>query len=290
MASLPLRFLKTFQLAARQGSFKAAADELCITASAVSHQIRALEDQLGLTLFDRQVRTLTLTAAGKWYLERIESVFDRLESATEQVRSRFMREVIRLQVPPFFASELLLPRLAIFSAQHADTDIRIAMFGSPYEMHGPDCDLSIIVGDGRWREVRATELFAQAYAPACAPSLLGDRDGMIDRPLIVHHRRPDLWDRWAEAVGIGSLRPRQMIHFDTMSAAVHAAEQGVGLVMVSLPLAAARLRAGTLVCPFDGALRTGESYFLVMRADDAARPGALQFSGWMREQFANPPP
>src|SRR5579862_5356214 len=175
MASLPLRFLKTFQLAARRGSFKAAADDLCITASAVSHQIRTLEDQLGLTLFDRQVRALTLTAAGKWYLERIESAFDRLESATEQVRSRFMREVIRLQVPPFFASELLLPRLAIFSARHADTDIRIATHSSPYEMHGPDCDLSIVVGDGRWREVQATELFAQAYAPVCAPSLLAER-------------------------------------------------------------------------------------------------------------------
>ena len=290
MASPPLRFLKTFQLAARRGSFKAAADALCITASAVSHQIKTLEDQLGLVLFNRHTRSLTLTPAGAYYLEHIEAAFGRLESATEHLRSRFTREVVRLQVPPFFASEMLLPRLACFSALHADTDIRIATHGSPYDMSAADCDLEIVVSDGRWADVRAVALFAQAYVPACSPSLLTDHPidatGVMQQALIVHHRRPDLWDRWAAMAGIRLLRPRQMIHFDTMSAAVHAAEQGVGVAMVSLPLAAARFRAGTLRRLSDDVLQTGESYFLVTRSADADRKGVAQLSGWMLEQFA----
>src|SRR5580658_5395306 len=125
-SSPSLRFLKTFHIAARRGSFKAAGDELCITASAVSHQIKALEEQLGLSLFERGPRSLSLTAAGTYYLEHIEAVFSRLKLATEQLHLRYTRAVVRLQVPSFFASELLLPRLANFSAKHGDIDIQIA--------------------------------------------------------------------------------------------------------------------------------------------------------------------
>src|ERR1700689_2044633 len=115
MQTPSLRFLKTFHIAAKLGSFKAAAEELSVTASAVSHQIKVLERQLGLSLFERGPRSLSLTAAGALYLENIDALFSRLESVTEQLRRRFSREVVRLQVPPFFASELLVPRLSSFS-------------------------------------------------------------------------------------------------------------------------------------------------------------------------------
>ena len=125
MQTPSLRFLKTFHIAAKLGSFKAAAEELSVTASAVSHQIKVLERQLGLSLFERGPRSLSLTAAGALYLENIDALFSRLESVTEQLRRRFSREVVRLQVPPFFASELLVPRLSSFSATHGDIDIQI---------------------------------------------------------------------------------------------------------------------------------------------------------------------
>ena len=110
-----LKFLKTFQVAAKLQSFKAAAEELFVTPSAVSHQIKALEEQLGVALFARGVRTLTLTDAGAHYLEHINDIFSKLESVTEQLQVRYGRSIIRLNVPPFFANELLLPRLASFS-------------------------------------------------------------------------------------------------------------------------------------------------------------------------------
>src|ERR1700729_3312439 len=106
-----LKFLKTFQVAAKLQSFKATAEELFVTPSAVSHQIKALEEQLGVALFERGVHTLTLTNAGANYLDHTNDIFAKLESAPEHLQFRHGRTIIRLNVPPFFANELLLPRL-----------------------------------------------------------------------------------------------------------------------------------------------------------------------------------
>lgn len=290
MPSPSLKFLKTFQIAAKRGSFKAAADELYVTASAVSHQIKVLEDELGLTLFERGPRSLTLTEAGAHYFENIDAVFSRLESVTEQLRMRFSRLVVRLQVPPFFASELLVPKLASFSAVHGDIDIQIATDIEPNQAHAPDTDVSIVVGSGQWIDVQATPLFAQAFVPACSPELLRHAritqvSDLSKEALISHDDRPDLWDRWAALSGVRTLRPKQLIRFDTMSAVVHAAEQGVGVALVSAPLSAARFTAGSLTRVFDTELRTGESYYLITRPDDARRPGVRALVGWMLEQF-----
>jgi LysR family glycine cleavage system transcriptional activator len=293
MRTPSLRFLKTFQIAAKRGSFKAAADELCVTASAISHQIKVLEDELGLALFERGPRSLALTPAGAHYLEHIDAVFSRLESVTEQLRLRFSRAVLRLQVPPFFASELLLPRLAGFSAVHADIDIQIATDITPNTSHASDSDVSIIVGTGDWPDVQSTRLFAQTYVPACSPELLRQSrirsmSDLAQEPLIAHNHRPDLWDRWAAVTGSGPLRPKQLIRFDTMSAVVHAAEQGVGIALVSTPLSASRFSAGSLIKLFDAELATGESYYLVTRPDDADLPAVRLLIGWMLEQFGDP--
>src|SRR3984885_4066772 len=290
MRTPSLRFLKTFQIAAKRGSFKAAADELCGTDPPNRHQIKVLEDELALALFDRGPRSLALTEAGAHYLEHIDSVFSRLESVTEQLRVRFSRAVVRLQVPPFFASELLLPRLATFSAVHGDIDIQIATDITPNENHASDSDVSIVVGMGHWSDVQATPLFPQTYVPACSPELLRQSNirseaDLAQEPLIAHNHRPDLWDRWAAMLGIDALRPKQLIRFDTMSAVVHAAEQGVGVALVSTPLAASRFSAGSLTKLFDAQLGTGECYSLVTRPEDADRPAVRLLIGWMLQQF-----
>jgi LysR family glycine cleavage system transcriptional activator len=290
MLTPSLRFLKTFHIAARRMSFKAAADELCVTASAVSHQIKSLEDQLGVALFERGPRSIALTDAGAHYLENIDALFARLESVTEQLRRRYSREIVRLQVPPFFASELLVPKLTGFSATNGDIDIQIATDGTPNEQHAPDADVSVIVGSGQWTDVQATRLFAQTYVPACSPELLRRTcirtvADLSTESLIAHNQRPDLWDRWAALYGTDALRPKQVIRFDTMSSVVHAAEQGVGIALVSAPLAAARFSGGSLTRLFDTELETGESYYLVTRPEDAGRPGVSSLIGWLLKQF-----
>ncbi len=165
-----LKFLKTFQVAARLQSFTAAAEELFVTPSAVSHQIKALEEQLGVALFERGVRTLNLTDAGSHYLEHINDIFSKLESVTEQLQVRYGRTIIRLNVPPFFANEMLLPRLASFSQAREETDIRIETTFSAPKTHPPEADLSIVVGAGPWDGLTVHELFAQSFIAGCSPA------------------------------------------------------------------------------------------------------------------------
>jgi LysR family glycine cleavage system transcriptional activator len=290
MTTPPLKFLKTFQIAARRGSFAAAATELCVTASAVSHQIRRLEQQLGVALFVRHPRALVVTEAGGAYLQQLEAVFAQLESATAELRARYQRVVLRLQVPPFFAQELLLPRLAQFSAAHPETDLQVVTRSDVPADPLAEADVTVAIGDGRWPDVEARRLFAQAFVPACAPQLL-EQSGVRTAAqlalgsLIVHTRRGDLWLRWAQSQGIEALQPRQQLHFDTMSAVVDAAERGVGFALVSAPLAQQRFASGALQRVFPHEVSTGESYFVVQRPAGAARPEARALGDWLVEEF-----
>jgi LysR family glycine cleavage system transcriptional activator len=290
MAMPSLKFLKTFHLAARHQSFKAAADELCITASAVSHQMKLLEAQLGLALFERGPRSLKLSDAGAYYLEHIESLFSRIESVTDQLRQRFSRSVARLQVTPFFASELLFPNLNQFSRRYPDIDLQITTLATPHAEHAADADVSVIVGAGPWPELTTAALFPQSFVPVCAPHLLPDL--RINEPadltahtLIAHNTRPALWDQWAALHGMHELRPRQVIRLDSMSAAVNAAESGVGIALVSAPLAAERFAAGRLVKVLHAEIPTGEHYVVVMRQQDHSHAVVRVLSDWLIQQF-----
>jgi len=284
------KFLRTFQVVAKLQSFKAAADELCITASAVSHQIKLLEDQLGVVLFERGAHSLALTAAGSHFLDNIEALFSRLETAIEQLRNRFSRSVLRLHVPSFFASELLVPHLADFSNAQPDIDLQIATRVTPDEEHPEDADISIVVGKGTWPDVQATHLFPQTFVPAGQPDLLRNKQintaaDFVNQVLVADRSRPDLWDQWAAMFGVGALRPKQLIHFDSMSAVVQAAEQGVGIALVSAPLAAARFAAGTLRKIVPNELTTGESYYLIARRNAALRADVQSLVDWLLQQF-----
>ncbi len=285
-----MKFLKTFQIAARRGSFAAAASELCITASAVSHQIRRLEQQLGSRLFERRAHSLALTEAGALYLSRLDEIFAQLDSATAQLRARRGKVVLRLQVPPFFAQELLLPRLAQFSAAHADTDIQIATRNEPPVAHPEDADVSVAIGDGQWPEFQVRPLFEQSFVPACSPQLL-DFSGvrsvtqLTGQSLIVHTRHHDLWDRWAAKVGLRSLQPRQELRFDTMSAVVDAAERGVGFALVAVPLTQKRFATGALRRVFTQDIAVDESYYVLQRSADMERPGVRSLGNWLIDEF-----
>jgi LysR family transcriptional regulator, glycine cleavage system transcriptional activator len=285
-----LKFLKTFQVAAARVSFKAAADELCITPSAVSHQIKTLEEQLGVALFERGPHSLTLTEAGTSYLQQMESVFARLEAVTEQLQIRYGREVVRLHIPPFFATEMLLPRLPAFLDARPDTDVHINTATTRLQTHPPEADLSIVVGAAPEEGCSCHKLFSQTFVPACAPSLLARKpiervEDLNRHTLIVHEARRDGWRRWSEALGV-ELRPRKLVRFDTMHAAAQAAEHGVGVALVSSRIGAERFTQGSLVRLFDAELETGESYFLIMRKEDAARPDVQALTRWLLDEFS----
>lgn len=287
-----LKYLKTFQVAATRLSFKAAADELCITPSAVSHQIRGLEEQLGVALFERGPSSLTLTEAGENYLQHMETMFARLETVTEQLRIRYGRDVVRLNIPPFFATEMLLPKLPSFLETRPDTDVHINTYSASMTSHPADADVSIVVGAGpeEAHDHDCHKLFSQTFVPACSPTLLQRRpiDTVQDlnkHTLIIHEARRDGWERWAQSLGI-DLRPKKVVRFDSMNTAAEAAEHGVGVALVSSRLGNERFVQGSLVKLFDRELETGESYFLILRKEDAARPDIKALTQWLIDEFS----
>lgn len=287
-----LKFLKTFQVAATRLSFKAAAEELCITPSAVSHQIKGLEEQLGVALFERGPSSLTLTEAGESYLQHMETVFSRLETVTEQLRVRYGREVVRLNIPPFFATEMLLPRLPSFMAARPDTDVHINTVAPSLQSHPAEADLSIVVDTAPEdaHDHDCHKLFSQTFVPACSPTLLqrmpiATVQDLNKHTLIIHEARRDGWQRWAQSLGI-DLRPKSIVRFDSMNTAAEAAEHGVGIALVSSRLGNERFAQGSLVKLFDRELQTGESYYLILRREDAERPNIKALTQWLIEEFS----
>jgi LysR family glycine cleavage system transcriptional activator len=286
-----LKFLKTFQLAASHLSFKVAAEELCVTASAVSHQIKTLEENLGIALFERGPHSLSLTEAGINYLQHLETIFSKLETVTEQLRVRYGRGVVRFHIPPFFASEMLLPRLPAFLEVRPDTDIHINTTVATLESHPAEADLSVVVGFQPDAGLASYLLFAQTFVPACSPALidrvrLQNAADLNGQTLLVHEARRDGWEQWAESCGLAPLRPKKLIRFDTMQATAQAAEQGIGIALVSSPLGLDRFMQGSLVKLFDQELATGESYYLTHRVEDGARQEIKAFTRWLLDEFA----
>jgi LysR family glycine cleavage system transcriptional activator len=282
--------LRAFQLAARSGSFKTAASQLFLTPSAVSHQIRALEEELGVTLFHRGARTLTLTDAGSTYLAEIEYLFERLDVATRELRARAGRSTLRLRVASFFASEFLLPRLAALHAAQPEIDLEIDTDGTGTDVHPADADVSIVLGSGNWNELQAHRLFFQTYVPACSPALLtrtplATIEQLDGQTLLVFEARKDGWERWAESAGLRMPKPRKRIAFNNMSSLVRATERSAGIGLIPGTLSAERFRAKSLTRLFEHEWTTEDSYFLVHRSEVAARPEVVAFRKWLLEEL-----
>lgn len=278
--------LRAFQLAARSGSFKTAASQLFLTPSAVSHQIRALEEELGVPLFHRGARTLTLTDAGSTYLQEIEHLFERLDTATRELRARAGRSTLRLRVASFFASEFLLPRLAALHDAQPDIDLEIDTDGSGADAHPADADVSIVLGSGAWSDLQAHRLFSQTYVPAGSPALLARTpitsiEQLDGQTLLVFEARKDGWERWAESAGLEMPRPRKRIAFNNMASLVRATERSAGIGLIPATLSAERFKSRSLTRLFDHEWVTQESYFLVHRAEVAARPEIIAFRHWL---------
>ncbi|MEO8019524.1 MAG: LysR substrate-binding domain-containing protein [Pseudomonadota bacterium] len=292
MRTPSLKAIKTFQIAAKHSSFAVAADELCITPSAVSHQIKTLETQLGLPLFSRSARALALTDAGSRYLEQIDDLFMRLDSVTEQLRARYGRSSVRLHVPAYFANEMLLPRLSEFSKRNDGIDLRIETQGAHGRTHAAEADISVVVGSGPWNNsLIAHPLFAQTMVPACSPELFLERpvrryEDLNSHTLLVHEARRDDWDRWATTVGMKALQPAQIVRIDSMSAATRAAEKSIGIALLPAELSRRKFDSGRLIRVFDDELVTQEEYTLLVRTEDENRDDIRALCAWLMELTA----
>ncbi|MBT8063555.1 MAG: LysR family transcriptional regulator [Xanthomonadales bacterium] len=285
-----LRALRAFQVTGNHLSFKLAADELFLTASAVSHQVKNLEAFLGIDLFRRKTRGLEFTDAGRKYHAFLASMFARLEAETHQLWAEYGRRIIRLCVPPFFASELLLPRLSELKDVLPDTDVRVVTQPSTMGAHPADADLSILLGSGDWPGLVAKPLFSRRIMTACAPGLKkkvklktpADLDG---RTLIVHENRPQSWVNWARSLDLPPPRAGKIYRFDSMAAVVQAAAQGHGIALVSWPLSRNWFESGALVRALGDEVETDESFCVAYRPEDGDREEVARLIEWIVSEF-----
>ncbi len=286
----PTRSLRVFCVAARHRSFKLAADELYLTPSAVSHQVKELEGALGAPLFVRKPRSLELTTAGSTLLEEIEPLLAALDRTLAQAARRSGRRILRVLLPPFFASELVIPRLKSFCAQHREIDIQVDTRDPRPSLHLPGADVSILLADTEPRGVQVSRLFTLLLTAVCAPehtAAVARLGGAVLRemPLIVHRQRPYAWASWAEEAGLEAPEPRNLIELDTMHAVVKAAERGIGVALVPPRLCEPWFRSGLLVSIFATELVTADAYYLVHRQQDAGKPEVRAFTEWALSQF-----
>jgi len=285
-----LRSLRAFQVAGRHLSFKLAAEELCLTASAVSHQVKNLENFLDIELFVRKTRALEFTDPGSNYFEFLDTMFTRLQMETHQLRAEYGRKMVRLCLPPFFASELFLPKMDALQTMMPDTDIRISTQPSLMKVHPAEADLSVLLGNDDWPELTTYPLFARRLVIVAAPSQLKKIDrscfkSLNGQTLIVHENRPNAWSNWAKTINAAAPQAGNILRFDSMSAVVQAAAQGLGFAIVSLPMSKNWLDSGALQQVFETVWITDERFYLAHRAEEQNRPEVVEFIKWLIQEF-----
>jgi len=304
----PLNALRAFEAAARHLSFKIAARELHVTAGAVSHQVKLLEDHLGVPLFRRLTRALELTTEAQAMLPKVREGLDALHAAVERVRSREDMAALTVITPPNFAARWLMPRLARFTAAHPNIELHIAARQQmvdqsesgaamvPDQDARPDTAVAMVrFGSGNYPGSRVDEVFSAVYVPVCSPKLLAG-DHPLRRPEDLRHHtllhddtvieegaRPS-WNDWLQAVGVKDIDATRGPHFSDAALAVDAAIEGMGVTLAIKPLLTAEIKAGRLVVPFDISASTGYAYYLVTPEAAAENRALASFREWLLEE------
>lgn len=286
--AMQLRGLRTFCLVARHLSFKEAADELCITASAVSHQIGDLESQLECKLFDRLTRSISLTDKGEQLYEQVVPHIEAIDESLEKIKANSHRVPLLVQMPEFFASELLMPIIGGFSESNDDIDLQIESMDISGSVNNR-ADINIILSRKMPAGSRVEKLFPIRYMPACSRALFDDLcnqgfnglDVLNDCTLLLHKARPNAWTRWAKHAGVGNIRPKQIIYVDSMFALARAAEQSVGVALVPMPVSKAWFDSQALVPLHDIDLVTEDYYWMTLSENSRKQEPADRFWQWI---------
>lgn len=291
----PLELLGAFAAAARHLSFTRAAQERFVTQSAISRQIRALEDDLGTALFRRHHRALSLTEDGRRLLAVCDAVLDQLRDVVAQIRAPARREVLALSTTPGLASLWLIPRLPLFTKAHPGIDVRIDASMDKRDLRADGFDLAI-----RYSPVGSTEghpLFGETMQPMCSPRLLRARDGpklrapidlaqhtLLQVHALVNAGPPLEWQTWLRAVGLPDLQPAATLSFSGYAEAVTAALAGQGVLLGRRPLMDDLLRSRQLVTPFKDTTASMRAYHLVVEARSRDKPAVRALEAWLLEQ------
>ncbi|MEE8264639.1 MAG: transcriptional regulator GcvA [Gammaproteobacteria bacterium] len=294
----PLNALRAFEASARYLSFLKAAKELHVTPAAISHQVKRLEEYLGVRLFRRLPRGLLLADMGQELLSELREIFLQLDKTIERVLESDSRGALTISVAPAFAAKWLVPRLEHFNSVNPDIDIRISSSLAVIDFRRDAFDAAVRLGRGEYPGLGVVKLFDEYVTPMCSPRLL-EGEHPLRKPddlgghMLLHDDSLDFepgapkWDTWLKATGAKTVDPARGPRFSHPDHSLQAAIDGAGVVLGWRYLAAPDLVAGRLIAPFDLALPLGLGFYLVYPEIHANQPKIVRFREWLLEEIGN---
>ncbi|EEE07239.1 MULTISPECIES: LysR substrate-binding domain-containing protein [Burkholderia] len=291
MRTLPsLNALRAFEVCGRLLSVQLAANELNVTPAAVSRQIKLLEEQLGVQLFERGHRSIALTPVGERYLADIVRGFETMRTATINLTEARRRRTLKIRGYTTFSMNWLLPRLSTFHSEHPDIEVSLTTSLQPVDFHVEDVDAAIRLSHTPSSDVGYDRLIANELVPVCSPEFLrahpdltdGTPERLRDVPLLHSLARREDWSKWLDAAGVRGVNPLGGLSYESSILAYFAAAQGHGIAIAQRALVADQLREGALVMPFSFALDLGAfTYYLVYPHEHLSKPEFAAFRDWL---------
>jgi DNA-binding transcriptional LysR family regulator len=291
-----LGFFQGFEAAARTLSFTKAAEELFITQSAVSRQIKALEDHLGVALFERRPRSLALTESGQALYQVTLDILERLQMATDRIKAERRTRQLSITTTTGFAALWLIPRLSRFTRLHPNVDVRISATTDLVNLERSLIDLAIRYCRPESVPEGAVRLFGEEVLPVCSPALLRDPERPLARPEdLRHHTLLHFdyagaqqsfmdWGTWLTARGVGDIKPAGGLHFSQYEQMIQAAISGQGVAMGRQPLVNDLIASGLLAAPFRDAVAGSRAYFLIESGFAVNKPHVRGFAAWLIDE------
>jgi len=282
----PLNSLKSFEAAGRLLSFTAAAKELNVTQAAISHQIKVIEDFLGIELFDRYPRRLELTDQGKVLLPEVIDAFDRVSLAVAAISNEQFSNVLSVRLAPSFAAKWLSPRLKYFWLQYPEIDLRLYHTHTAVDFEREEIDIAVTYGKGDWSGVAVEKLLSLDFFPVCSPAFL-----VNDKPLnnldnlryyaLLHDADYECWSDWLHLAGIDDIDANRGTIIDDTNVLIQAAIDGQGIALGSTTLVQDLLESGRLIKPFDVSLVNEYAYYVVYPESHLKNPAVRAFKDWL---------
>jgi LysR family glycine cleavage system transcriptional activator len=288
----PLNALRAFEAVARSLSFTKAADQLLVTQSAVSRQVKNLEDILGVALLKRK-GALELTEEGKKLLPVLTDSFDRVAEVIAGFRQGRTKPPLALSVPPTFAHRMLLPHLPAFQRLYPDLEIRLETPSTNVDFDTAPIDLAIYFGDVKIDDMIVDLLMQEEMTPICSPAVAAgatDLPSLLKKGPLLHIRQDEelhrCWTLFVRQSGLEGINVKRGLVLETADQAVQLAMNDGGIAVVDTRLCREELASGKLVTPFDRTIVSGRNYFLVSRAEEIEIPRIAAFRAWVLDQFA----
>lgn len=286
---LPLNALRAFEAAARHLSFTRAAIELCVTQTAISHQVKLLEERVGATLFKRLPRGLMITDEGLALLPTLRDSFDRMADILQRFEDGHLQEVLSVGAVGTFAVGWLLPRLTEFQDLYPFIDIRLSTNNNRVDIAAEGLDFAIRFGNGAWHDTEAEELFSAPLSALCIPTMAAQLKSPHDvaQQTLLRSYRADEWPDWFSEAGVASPRIKGIV-FDSSVPMVEAALQGSGVALAPPLMFQRHLSAGDLVQPFPVYVSKG-CYWLTRLKSRPVTNAMATFAAWLKEKAAAMP-